>query len=183
VSATNRKDLIDAALLERLSDVEITVPRPDSRGAARIFEIHLSEKVPVHPDGSVAAQTRREIVETAVSRLFAPNADGACCVLHFRDGKTRPVSARELLSGRFIEQVCRSARDAAFVRHVAGGTPGVRVTDMEKAVSDGVQRLSTTLTRYNAHAYLDDLPQDIDVVRVETPRRQVPRSTRYLNTT
>jgi ATP-dependent 26S proteasome regulatory subunit len=181
VSATNRKDLIDAALLERLSDVEIPVPRPDLRGAARIFEIHLGEKVPVHPDGSAAAETRREIVETAVSRLFAPNAEGACCMLHFRDGKTRSVSARELLSGRFIEQICRSARDAAFVRHVAGGTAGVRVADMEKAVSDGIERLSTTLTRHNVRAYLDDLPEDDDVVRVETPRCQVRRPTRYLN--
>jgi len=182
VSATNRKDLIDAALLERLSDVEIPVPRPDLRGAARIFEIHLSEKVPVHPDGSVAAETRREIVETAVSRLYAPNADGACCVLHFRDGKTRPVRARDLLSGRVIEQICRSARDAAFVRHCAGGAAGVRVSDMERAVADATQRLSTTLTRHNAHQYLDDLPQDMDVVRVETPRRQVTRPIRYLNT-
>jgi hypothetical protein len=131
----------------------------------------------------VAAETRREIVETAVSRLYAPNADGACCVLHFRDGKTRPVRARDLLSGRVIEQICRSARDAAFVRHCAGGAVGVRVSDMEQAVADATQRLSTTLTRHNAHQYLDDLPQDMDVVRVETPRRQVTRPIRYLNTT
>jgi hypothetical protein len=54
---------------------------------------------------------------------------------------------------------------------------------MEQAVSDATQRLSTTLTRHNAHGYLDDLPQDMDVVRVETPRRQVTRPIRYLNTT
>jgi ATP-dependent 26S proteasome regulatory subunit len=145
VSATNRKDLIDAALLERLSDVEISVPRPDSRGAQHIFEIHLGEKVPVHPDGSAAAETRCEITESAVSRLYAPNGEDALCVLYFRDGKTRPVGARELVSGRLIEQICRSAREAAFVRHLGGGAAGVRVADMEKAVSEA--SISTTCPR------------------------------------
>jgi ATP-dependent 26S proteasome regulatory subunit len=182
VSATNRKDLIDPALLQRLSDVEIRVPRPDSRGAKRIFEIHMNEKIPFHPNGSAAAETRSEIVETAVSRLYAPNGEDALCVLYFRDGKTRPVSARELVSGRLIEQICRSARQEAFVRHLSGGAAGVRVADMEKAASEAIQRLSTTLTPHNAHEHLDDLPQDLDVVRVETPRRQVTRPIRYLNT-
>jgi ATP-dependent 26S proteasome regulatory subunit len=182
VSATNRKDLIDPALLERLSDVEITVPRPDSRGAERIFEIHLNEKIPVHPDGAAAAETRREIIETAVSRLYAPNGEDALCVLYFRDGKARPVSARELVSGRLIEQICRSARQEAFVRHLSGGAAGVRVADMEKAASEAIQRLSTTLTLHNAREHLDDLPQDVDVVRVETSRRRVMRPIRYLNT-
>jgi len=182
VSATNRKDLIDAALLERLSDVEIPVPRPDSRGAERIFEIHLNEKIPVHPDGAAAAETRREIIQTAVSRLYAPNAEDTLCVLHFRDGKTRPVSVRELVSGRLFEQICRSARQAAFERHLAGGTAGVRVADMGKAVCEATQRLSTTLTLHNAREHLNDLPQDVDVVRVETPQRRVARPIRYLNT-
>ena len=182
VSATNRKDLLDAAVLERLSDVEIPVPRPDSRGAERIFEIHLHEKIPVHPDGSDAAETRKEIIETAVSNLYAPNAADALCTLHFRDGKTRPVGVRELVSGRLFEQICRSARQSAFERHVAGGTAGVRVVDMEKAVSAATQRLATTLTLHNVREHLEDLPQDADVVRVETPQRRVVRPIRYLNT-
>jgi len=182
VSATNRKDLIDAALLERLSDVEIRVPRPDSRGAERIFEIHLNEKIPVHPNGSAEAETRKEIIETAVSNLYAPNAADALCILHFRDGKTRPVGVQEVVSGRLFEQICRAARQVAFERHVAGGTEGVRVADMEKAVSDATQRLATTLTLHNVREHLEDLPQDADVVRVETPQRRVVRPIRYLNT-
>jgi ATP-dependent 26S proteasome regulatory subunit len=182
ISATNRKDLIDAALLERVSDVEIPIPRPDARSAERIFEIHLNEEIPVYPNGSAAAKTRREIIETAVSSLYAPNAEGNLCVLHFRDGKNRPVSVRELVSGRLFEQVCRSARQSAFERQMAGGTEGVRVADMEKAVSEAVGRLSTTLTLRNAREHLEDLPQDADVVRVETPQRRVARPIRYLNT-
>jgi ATP-dependent 26S proteasome regulatory subunit len=181
VSATNRKDLIDAALLERLSDIEIHVPRPDSRGAERIFEIHLDEKLPVDPDGSAASATRRGMIETAVSRLYAPNGEDALCVLHLRDGSQRPVMPRELVSGRLIEQICRSARASAFVRHVNGGTPGVRVADMEKATSEALHRLATTLTLQSAREHLHDLPQDADIVRIETPRRRVTRPARYLH--
>jgi ATP-dependent 26S proteasome regulatory subunit len=181
VSATNRRDLIDQALLERLSDVAIRVPRPDSRGAARIFEIHLGEKVPVYPNGHAAAATRCEIVETAVSRLYAPNGDNALCTLHFRDGKTQPVAAKSLISGRLIEQICRSARERAFARHLAGGTPGVQVADMEMAVAGAIERLATTLSVRNVHQYLDELPDDVDVVRVEMPRKNVKRPLRYVN--
>jgi len=181
VSATNRRDLIDQALLERLSDVVIRVPRPDSRGAARIFEIHLGEKVPVYPNGHAAEATRSEIVETAVSRLYAPNGDNALCTLHFRDGRTQPVAAKSLVSGRLIEQICRSARERAFARHLAGGTPGVQVADMETAIAGAIERLATTLSVRNVHQYLDELPDDVDVVRVEMVRKNVKRPLRYVN--
>jgi SpoVK/Ycf46/Vps4 family AAA+-type ATPase len=181
VSATNRKDLIDPALLQRLSDVEIAVPRPDSRAAGSIFEIHLADGIPVHPNGSASPETRREIIESAVSKLYAPNCENAITVLHFRDGSSRVVDARQLVSGRLIEQICRSACEAAFARELGGGGAGVRVSDMERAVAAAVERLATTLSARNAHQYLEDLPEDADVVRVERPRRKVKRATRYLN--
>src|SRR5437879_9175632 len=86
IAATNRKDLVDPALLERLSDIEIAVSRPDMRGARAIFDVHLPETLPPDP-----LDARDEIIETAVSRVFSPNADNALCTLHFRDGKTRTV--------------------------------------------------------------------------------------------
>ena len=186
VSATNRPDLIDAALLQRLSDTQITVPRPDIGAARAIFGIHLSESVPVHPvpvhrNGPAAADTREELIETAVSSLFAPNGESSLCVLHFRDGATRPVGAHELVSGRLIEQLCRAARTRALARHVRGGEKGVRVSDMSTAVSQATERLATTITRANAHHYIADLPEDNDVVRVERPTRQVKRVDTYLN--
>ena len=174
VAATNRKDLVDPALLERLSDVEITVGRPDMRAARAIFDIHLSDTVPVD-----AANPREEIVETAVSRLYSPNADNTLCTLRFRDGKARTVAARELASGRLFAQICRAACQAAFLRDLRGGEPGVRVADMEQAVSDAIERLASTLSRQNAHAYLSDLPQDVDVVSVEPVFRRVTRPHRY----
>jgi proteasome-associated ATPase len=181
IAATNRKDLIDPALLERLSDVEVLVGRPDLRGARAIFGIHLPEALPYSPNGPKAAATRQEIIDLAVSRFYSPNADSELCTLRFRDGKTRTVSAREVASGRVFAQVCRAARQKAFLRDVRGGDEGVRVEDMQGAVAHALERLATTLTLRNVHAYLTDLPQDIDVVSVDPIARRVPRPHRYLN--
>ena len=181
IAATNRKDLVDPALLERLSDVEIHVARPDLRAARAIFGVHLAETLPYSPNGTAAATTRDDLIDTAVSRFYSPNADNDLCVLKFRDGKTRMVAARDLASGRIFEQVCRAARRSAFLREVRDGDTGLRLTDIEDAVSDAFERLATTLSLRNAHAYLGDLPQDIDVVSVEPIKRKLTRPHRYRN--
>ena len=151
------------------------------REAREIFEIHLPESLPFSPNGDLASVTRRQIAQRAVSRLYGPNAENEVCVVKFRDGKTRTVAARELVSGRMIEQICRAARQAAFLRDVRSKERGLRVEDIDEAVADAIQRLSTLLTPRNAHAYLADLPQDIDVVAVEPVVRRVAHAHRYLN--
>jgi ATP-dependent 26S proteasome regulatory subunit len=174
IAATNRKDLVDPALLERLSDVEIAVRRPDLRGARTIFDIHLPATVPM-----AEGQDRDELIEMAVSRLFSPNGDNALATLRFREGKTRTVAARELASGRMLAQVCRAACQRAFERDVGGGQPGVQMADVEEAVAKTIERLATTLTVSNVRAYLADLPQDVDVVSVEPVVRKVAHPYRY----
>ncbi len=181
LSATNRKDLVDPALLERLSDTEIRVDRPDLQAAKSIFEIHLPPDLPYSPNGSGEEEraTRSEIIEGAVSRLYAPNGEGALAELRFRDGKTRSVSARELTSGRVLKQVCMAAREAAFLRAVSGQDPGICRADLETALSNTIDRLRTTLTPRNVHAHLHDLPQDMDVVSVEPIVRRAGEETAY----
>lgn len=181
ICATNRKDLLDSALYERLSDLEIHVGRPDLRAARAIFQIHLSESVPFFPNGELAKGTRDELIELAVSKFYSPNADNELCRLKFRDGRQRTIVARELASGRLFESVCRTARRAAFLREVRGEAPGVRAVDMEDAVGQTLERMRTTLTIHNAHAYLSDLPQDVDVVAVEPIVRKVKQPHQYLN--
>ena len=43
-----------------------------------------------------------------------------------------------------------------------------------------MERLKTTLTAYNARAYLEDLPQDVDIASVVPIRRRVSRPHRYI---
>lgn len=187
IVASNRKDLLDPALYERLSEIEIEVGRPLAEGARAIFEIHLPADTPVCPNGSSASDTRAEIIETAVSRLYAPNSGNEICTIKFRDGTTRVVCARELMSGRLISQICLAARQSAFSREMRNRNPvvkdfepGLNLTDMHDAVSATLTRMQTTLTRHNAHAYLADLPQDIDVVSVEPIRRKVSNAHEYI---
>jgi len=181
ICATNRKDLLDPALYQRLSDLEISVGRPDMKGARNIFQIHLPDTVPFHPNGELAQSTRNELIEHAVSQFYSPNAGNELCTLRFRDGKQRTILAPELASGRLFENVCRSARRAAFLRHVRGGTPGVQLLDMQNAVSETIECMRRILTINNARAYLHDLPQDVDVVSVEPILRKVKNPHRYLN--
>jgi SpoVK/Ycf46/Vps4 family AAA+-type ATPase len=179
IAATNRKDLVDPALLERLADVEISVRRPDLRAARAIFDIHLPATLPFHAPTASPEETRAEMIEAAVSSFYSPNADNELCTLRFRDGKSRAVAARELASGRLFGQVCRAACQAAFLRDVRGGEPGVRMGDVAQAVAEAIDRLSTTLTIRNVHAHLSDLPQDVDVMSVEPVVRRLTRPHRY----
>jgi ATP-dependent 26S proteasome regulatory subunit len=81
LAATNRRDLLDPALLSRLSDVQLAVPRPDLASAREIFAVHLPESLPYarrgeqgvepEPRGGRAAQRGAEV---ATSLLYAPNA-------------------------------------------------------------------------------------------------------------
>jgi ATP-dependent 26S proteasome regulatory subunit len=179
IAATNRKDLLDPSILSRFSR-DVPVRRPDLRGAREIFAIHLPASVPFSPNGDAAASTRDQIVDCAVSRLYSPNAENELSVIKFRDNKTRTVATRELISGRMIEQICRAARHAAFLRDLRSKDRGVRIEDMDEAVTEAIERLATTLTPHNAHAYLE-LPQDVDVVAVEPIRRHAGGNHRYLN--
>jgi len=191
IGASNRKNLIDAALLERLSGLEIPVGRPSRDGAGEIFAIHLPQHLPFGADGAAPAEIRRTAIESAVSRLYDPNADNEVAVLRFRDGTRRTIAARELVSGRLIAQVCRAAQHRALVRAAEirkaagdsaielGDEEGITVEDMTEAVADAIDKLSSTLTHHNAHHYLPDLSPDADVVSVEPVRRRVRRH-RYL---
>ncbi len=181
IAASNRKDLIDPALLERISDMDLHVGRPDMRGARAILHIHMPDAVPYSPNGKAAEETRREMIEAAVSRLYSPNADNELCLLRFRDSTQRRVAARELVSGRLLEQVSTDARHRACLRDIRTGEEGVRLEDMESALDCAMERLASALTVRNVHAYLTQLPHDVDVVAVEPIERKVKRPHRYLN--
>ncbi len=181
VATTNRKDLIDNALLQRLSDHEIYVGPPDMKAAKTIFSIHLRPSLPFSPNGSMASSTRLEIIETAVARIYSPNSPYAeLCRLKFRDGKTRIVYAKDFASGRLIQQICGAAKLSAYQRELSGGERGLVVGDIEEAIASAMQRLATNITVHNVRNQLPELPTDIDVVSVEPILRRVDRPARYL---
>ncbi len=181
IAATNRKELVDPALLERVSSLELRIDRPSRDGAREIFDIHLPPSLPFEANGRGLPESQSSLIEIAVSRLYDPRAGNDVAVLHFRDGMRRTVAARELISGRLIKHICLAARQRAFQRDWREGTAGIRTDDMEEAVLDALERLSTTLSVANARHHLGDLSEDADVVAVEPIRRRVRRN-RYLAT-
>jgi proteasome-associated ATPase len=179
IAATNRIEMLDPALVERMQ-VQIRVPRPDLRAAREIFDIHLPPELSYNPNGDRAPQTRREIIERAISLLYSQNAS-ALCTVRFRDNTQRVVYARELTSGRCIQQISRAAKQAAAYREVRGGAPGLRLGDIEDAAAGTIESLAATLSRTNIHQYVADLRQDLDVVAVEPIVRRVSRPHRFLS--
>lgn len=191
IASTNRKDLLDPAILERISGLEVPIGRPSRHGALEIFQIHLPESLPYQANGSPQLETRATAIEAAVSRLFDPNADNEVAVLRFRDGSQRKIAARELISGRLIRHICRAAQHRALARAAGsrqnethGGVEperpdGITVADVDEAVTEAIDKLSTTLSVHNAIHYLADISEETDIVAVEPIHRKVHRQ-RYL---
>jgi proteasome-associated ATPase len=183
VAATNRRDAIDPALARpgRLGDVVIDVPRPGMDGAAAIFEKHLPIAIPYAQEGLDEAAERRAVIDTVVSRLYAPNGEGDVASLMFRDGTRRSLQARDVISGAHLANIARSAIERACVREIEHGESGVRVADVIDAAIDQIDAAVATLTPANCHVYLSNLPQDLAVVRVESLARKVRRPHRFVS--
>lgn len=180
IAATNRKDLVDPALLERIGEVEIQVRRPSMEGAEEIFRIHLPSDMPYSPNSQSSGNTREEIIHTAVSKLYSPNADNQVCTLHFRNKNRRAVTTRDLISGRLIRQICLDAAQSAFYRHLNGGRPGLTVGDMQESLSHAIDRMTSTLSLKNVYSYLPDLERDMDIVDIRPVIRKVKNPYQYL---
>jgi ATP-dependent 26S proteasome regulatory subunit len=183
IAATNRKDMLDAALADRLCSIDIEVKRPDLRGAREIFGVHLPEQLRFHANGKAPMETREAMIDRAATRLYASNGDNEICNIHFRSGAKQTVTARDLVSGRMISQICETACDRALERHIAGGGEGLRLEDIDHAVDESLERMGSMITLTSARAYLTTLPNDIDMVRVEPAARKVKSSIRYAKAT
>ena len=113
-----------------------------------------------------------------MARLYAPNGGGEVCRIGLRDGTSRDIHARELMSGRLIEHIARMTKRSALARHHRGETLGIEPRDVDAAVGQVIADLSTLVTPINARSHIEDLPDDADVVRVDTLRPRVARTTR-----
>jgi len=183
VTATNRPDTLDSALTRpgRLGDLMIRIPRPNRKAARQIFEKHLPGGIPYAGTGRPPDAARDHLIDAAVSMIFAPNGDGELAHIMFRDGKRRPVRAGDLINGAEIASIAQSATERACARESRGGEGGVELADVVGAVSDFFGSAARVLTPQNCRDYLDDLPQDVDVVRVDPVARKVARPYRYVN--
>ena len=177
VTSTNRIDLLDPALRDRLASIDIAVPRPRMEAARAIFAVHLTAEVPW-----AAPNTREEAIEAALATLFLSDRNSVVRIT-FNDGTQRVVKAHELVCGRMIKGISTNARRMAARRDAENGGPagGIETADVLEAVEDAIDGLRTSLSKENVQSYLGDLPQDLAVVAVEALRPKPRRPDAYLN--
>jgi len=182
VAASNRRDAIDPALLRpgRLGDLVLEVPRPNMHAGREIFRKHLQAEIPYSIDGFDSSAARREIIESAVSRIYSPNSESELLLITFRDGKRHTVRARDLISGASIAKIAITAKEKACAEEVETGHQGIRLNHVFSAIDAELETVAHTLTPGNCRLHLADLPQDVDVVRVEQVQRKVARPHKYL---
>ena len=185
IGATNRREALDPALLRpgRFGDDPIEIPRPGRSAARDILAKHLPEGIPYAVNGhGDAAAARAAILDTAVSRLFAPNGEGELARITFRDGKQRGVAPRDLISGATLANLTRRARERACRREIEDGPAGLCESDITAAITVELAQAVGSLTPASCRHHLSGLPDDVDVVRLERVGAPLAsRAVRYLN--
>lgn len=173
IGACNRVDLLDPALRSRFGS-QFQIPTPKSQALREVAEVHFRADLPYR-----TRETRGECIEVLVQRLMSPNADNQIATVRLRNGKTRTVTARDLVSGRTVRQIVEAAGNAAIRREVEHGSVGIETRDVMLAVEDTLTRWRGELCPQNVARYLPDLPDDVDVVAVDACT-SVSRPARYL---
>jgi proteasome-associated ATPase len=181
LSATNRMDSIDPAVLRagRLGDLVLHFPQPNSKAARAILSCHLPAGIPYIANGEGMEAAREALLNLAVAQLFAQNSETELARIKLRDGKERMVRAADLVSGAQLQSIAKAAIKKACVRASEGGPVGLSAADVQAAISDFFVSAPCALTPRNARNYLHDLPQDVDVVRVDFVDRKVRRPHLY----
>ncbi len=167
LAATNRLHVLDAAAVRgsRFGDNIITFGPLRRAGARDIFGKHLPATLPFQ-NGDAAS-----LIDSAVSVLYTPNGDNKIAAIQLRDGTKRTVVAKDLLSGAEIAKICRLAKERAAKREIEQGSSGVCRKDLMAGIERFLEESAAKLKPHNCHDYISDLPDDLDVVKVEAVQR------------
>jgi proteasome-associated ATPase len=141
IGASNREDLIDPAILRpgRL-DVKIKIERPNHDAAAEIFAIYLSPDLPydeeeLHARGGDPSHLASEMIESVVARMYSTEDVNRFLEVTYANGDREVLYFRDFASGAMIENIVRRAKKEAIKREIAGGSRGLRTTDLLDAIT------------------------------------------------
>lgn len=185
IGASNRPDLIDEALIRpgRFGDLKFHIPRPHKRqAAAQILSRYLTPDLPYASNGHAAPdhEAAEALIEEVLSRLFAPrSASHALATLIFRDGKSRQVSAPELLSGALIENTVNKAKKRSAQRALIG-RGGITAEDLCSALDEELAQATQQLQPGPHLRDLLGLSPDQDVIRVEVQMQRSEPTTHFV---
>jgi proteasome-associated ATPase len=140
IGASNREDLIDPAILRpgRL-DVKIRIDRPDTQAAREIFRIYISDETPLDPDalgehGGDKAKVIDSYIEATVEAMYSESDENRFLEVTYASGDREVLYFKDFASGAMIENIVRRAKKDAIKRQIAGGEPGVRLSDLTDAI-------------------------------------------------
>jgi proteasome-associated ATPase len=188
IGASNRRDLIDEALLRpgRFGDMIVEMPRPRQRQmAAQIFAKYLTPDLPYAQNGHQLSgeACALALIDQALSRLFAPRgASHLVATLTFRDGTTRQVTAPDVLTGALIANAVNHAKKQSALRAVQGNG-GLTAEDVCRALdAELIQAAHQLQPGHQLHTLLG-LPADQDVVRIDVQARRPDPTTHFVRQT
>jgi len=140
IGASNREDLIDPAILRpgRL-DVKIRINRPDTSAAREIFRIYISEETPLDPEAleeheGDPTKVISAYIEATVDAMYAESDENRFLEVTYASGDREVLFFKDFASGAMIENIVRRAKKDAIKRQIAGGEPGVRLSDLTAAI-------------------------------------------------
>ncbi len=140
IGASNREDLIDPAILRpgRL-DVKIRINRPDTSAAREIFRIYISEETPLDPDAldeheGDPTKVISAYIDATVDAMYAESDENRFLEVTYASGDREVLFFKDFASGAMIENIVRRAKKDAIKRQIAGGEPGVCLSDLTAAI-------------------------------------------------
>ncbi|HET9202620.1 MAG TPA: proteasome ATPase [Acidimicrobiia bacterium] len=140
IGASNREDLIDPAILRpgRL-DVKIRINRPDTQAAREIFRIYISDETPLDVDAMAEhdgdkAKVIDAYIEATVAAMYSESDENRFLEVTYASGDREVLYFKDFASGAMIENIVRRAKKDAIKRQIAGGEPGVRLSDLIDAI-------------------------------------------------
>ena len=140
IGASNREDLIDPAILRpgRL-DVKIKISRPGTEAAREIFRIYLQGDMPHDADELAACDGDRsrmvtEMIDSTVAAMFSEGEENRFLEVTYANGDREVLYFKDFASGAMIENIVRRAKKDAIKREIAGGSQGIRRSDLLAAI-------------------------------------------------
>lgn len=182
IGATNRLDLCDAALIrkKRMGDRIYTIPRPQREATLEILARHLEH------DLAYADQGAEALTAAATSYLHATEGGaGVLATVTFRNGDTREIRARDVISGALLASAVSDAKHAAARREVEAalyaeesdreteGAVGISYEDLLTALDAALAAELEKISVPHVARRTLDVPHADEIARVEvaTPQR------------
>jgi len=143
ILASNRPDLIDPAVLRpgRI-DRKIKVSRPNRDSAAAIFNVYLTDDLPldrqwIDQHGGDRKKARADLIEHALSAVFSRIDENRLLSIRLRNGQNKVLYRGDLISGAILASIVQRAKEQAIDRMIAAGGPeqgGMTLDDLVSSV-------------------------------------------------